>query len=65
MEEKPLENDSVHRNHIWLSELNTAGGRESAGGKKLTYLHCFSTLLQASASDHCQRWDTGPDHPLV
>lgn len=60
MEEKPFENDELHRSHMaqW-EQLNTAGGGESAGGKN-THLHCFSTPLQASASRQCQRWVFGP-----
>lgn len=63
MIEKPFETDEIHRSHVAQCEqVSTAGGGESAGGKN-TYLHCFSTLLQVSASSHCQRWVFGPAIP--
>lgn len=63
MEEKPFENGEIHRSHVAQCEqLNTARGGESAGGKN-KHLHCFSTLLQVSASSHSQRWAFGPAIP--
>lgn len=57
------ENDEIHRSHVAQCEqLKTAGGGESVGGKN-PHLYCFSTLLQVSASSHCQRWGFGTGVP--